>query len=628
MPQLDTYSQGTVALFANSTLVVGSGTAWRDADDIVRNVNAGDLFVYGTFVGLIKSVNSPTQLTLVQPYPGASASGLAYDIYRYQQLATPAAIAFMQRERARGGPTAPFVRLDIDTGNSRLSMRDDGNGNPAIFVGDTATNDGSQFEAVEFDESGNVRLLGTGGLSIPAGTTLQRLATEGRFRRNTTTGRVEVYLGSTWRAFMLDGDDIAANVAAPATVTAGTSMTVGGGTVGRARLVPGTTTTPGALEVLSADGTVRALFGNKDASTNRVVIAPANSWGIKADGDWLFANRPTFGGLALWDAGNLGITTPEAFNSSAGTGSDDRAAIQSAINTGRHVLLNPEKEYRTTSPLYVDGQVGQHIIGGILKPQGNFNALIYRGAYSCVLDIAMKCAGMTGGYAVQFIQNSERCTVKKLHALDNAFNLLYVEQCNAITVDWLYGINMRGTRGVRWYGDGSKRSDILTLNFAAIAGLPGNTSLVGIDWDGNCNSLYAQNIHTVNCLNGLLMRNSSGGPPPAIGRLHAFGADFCYANCVSIVAGSDAGYDPDVDFISPYLNGAGYLQAGLGHHGILVDGQAKSASVRVFGGKSIGNRGHAYACNPANSLYVQGSRVEANLEANGFQLHPSSLLLT
>lgn len=616
MPQIDTYSQGTVALFANSTLVVGSGTAWRDADDIVRQVNAGDQFVYGSFVGLIKSVDSPTQLTLVQPYPGASASGLAYDVYRYQQLATPAAIAFMQRERARGGPTAPFIRLDIDTGNSRLSIRDDGNGNASIFVGDTATDDGSQVEAIELDESGNVRLLSTGGLSLPAGTTLQRLATEGRMRRNTTTGRVEVYLGAAWHALAYaDGDTIASDITAPAIVSAG------GASVGRSVLRPGTSAHPGYLEMLSADGTRRAYLGWRDGINNRVVLQPENGWGVALNGDVSFQNRPSWAGVTPWDGSNLGITTPEAFVASAGTGSDDTAALQAAISSGRHVLLNPQKEYRTTSPLYQDGKVGQHIIGGIIRPFGNFNVIVARGAYSCEYDIALRCAAQTG-FAIEFRENSERCTVKKIHVLDNGHNLVYVEQCNAITLKWVYGINLRGDRGIRWYGDGSKRSDILTIEFAAVAAAAGNTSLIGIDWDGNCNSLFAQNIHTVNCLHGLVVANNSGGPPPQIGRLTAFATDFSYGNGIIIRAGDD------MDFMQPYINGAGFGQAGLGFHGMLVDGISASATVRVFGGKSIGNRGHGFACNPANSLFVHGAKVGANLEANGFQLHPSSLLLT
>lgn len=623
MPQLDTYSQGSVTLYANATLVVGSGTAWRDGEDIVRQVNAGDMFVFGAFVALIVSVDSPTQLTLAQAYPGATASGLPYDIFRYQQLATPAAIAFMQRERARGGPSAPFVRMDVDTGNVRMSLRDGGDGKGGLYVGVAGSVDGAQTRALAFDASGNGEFGGEGGLILPAGTTAQRIASEGRTRRNTTTNRAETFLGGAWRTLAhANGDTIASDIAAPSTVSAGSAVTAGGASVGRALLRPGDATRPGYVEFRSADDTRRAYLGWKDGGGNNIVLQPENGWGVRFNGAIAFENRPTFGGAIAWDAGNLGVTTPEAFVPSAGTGSDDTAALQAAISSGRHVLLNPTKDYITTSPLYQDGKVGQHIIGGVIKPFGAFNAIIARGAFSCVYDLAMRCAGMSGGYAIEFRQNSERCTVKKLHILDNGYNLAYVEQCNAITFDWLYGINLRGDRGVRWYGDNSKRSDILTINFAGIAAVAGNQSLVGIDWDGNCNSMYGHNIHTVNCLYGLLVRNASGGSPPQIGRFNAFATDFSFANGINITSGDD------LDFMQPYINGAGYLQSGLGHHGMLVDGLSSNGTVRVFGGKSIGNRGHGFACNPANSLFVHGSKVGANLESNGFQLHPSSLLLT
>lgn len=625
MPQLDTYSQGSVALNASSTLVTGTGTGWRDAAGVVQQVHLGDWFVLGTFASLILEVLSPTQLRLATVYSGPAVSGASYDIVRYTQLATPALIAFMQRERQRGGPQAPFVRLDVDTGNVRISLRDGGDGKAGIHVGAAATADADQPRALGFDLAGNAELGGVGGLVLPAGTTAQRAAGEGRMRRNTQTKRAEILLDGVWQTLAhRSGDvhegDIAGDVVAPNIIRTGGNP-AGGDTVGGVALRPGDATRPGQVEWRTKDGVRRSYLGSGDGSAPRLLWQMENGWGAQLNGPFAFGQRPSFAGQVPFDAGNLGFATPEMSNANAGTGGDDRLAIQMAISTGKHVWLDPSKEYRTSAPLYVDGTSGQHITGGILRPSGNFNAIVVRGAKGLILDVAMRCAGMSGGYAVEFRQNSERCNVRRLHLLDSGYNGVHVEECNAITLDWVYAINLRGNRGIRWYGTAAKRSDILNINFGAIAALSGNTSLVGLDWDGNCNSLYVNNLHTVSCYHGLLVQNSAGGPIPMIGRLSAFATDFSYNNGIMVAAGDD------LDFMQPYINGAGYQQSGTGFHGMLVNGPSVTATVRVFGGKSIGNQGHGFACNPAGSLFVHGSRSYSNTESNGFQLHPSSLLL-
>lgn len=642
MPQLDSYNQGTVALNANTTLVVGTETGWRDANGVVQQVNLGDWFVLGTFAALIMEVISPTQIRLATAYPGPAVSGAGYDIVRYTQLATPALVAFMQRERKRGGPDAPLVRLDVDTGNVRISLRDGGDGKAGIYVGGTATADGAQVRGLGFDGAGNAEFAGKGGLLLPAGSTAERLAEEGRFRRNTQTNRVEAFVDGAWREFVYrDGESIEGSfsgefsghhegdfegsldgdVAAPNVIRTG-GKEDGSEAFGGVALRRGDADRPGYAEWRTKDGVRRSYMGWRDGTDPRIVWQLENGWGAQLNGPFSFEQRPTFAGKAAIDMGNFGWVTPEMLISSAGTGGDDRLAIQMAVSTGKGVWLDPSREYRTSAPIYVDGTVGQHIAGGILRPIGNFNAIVARGAKGLVLDIAARCADMSGGYAVEFRENCERCSVRRLHILDAGYNALYIEQCNNITVDYIYAIHLRGDRGVRWFGSASKRSDVLNLNNAHIAAYPGHQGLVGFDWDGNCHSLTSYNLQTVNCFNGLLMRNSAGGGIPQIGRFYLFASDFSYDHGVNIAAGDD------VDFTAPYLNGAGYTRTGANiYHGMLAD-YGSSGTVRVQGGKCIGNKGHGFVAGPAGALFVHGTRCYANADTNGHNLHASSLLLT
>lgn len=315
----------------------------------------------------------------------------------------------------------------------------------------------------------------------------------------------------------------------------------------------------------------------------------------------------------------LPFTTPEMHGAVGNGSTNDRNALQAAIDTGKHVMLGA-KEYRIDSAIVITG-TGQRFEGGIIKPYGNFSAIQLNGAKGIHLDTHFRCDNQTGGYAVHVSNNSERCRIHRLHILDGGYNVLHVQQSNCIHVDYLYAINLRGTRGINWYGTDALRSDILNVMFASIAAAPGITTLVGIAWEGNCHSLFASDIHTVNCYHGLLVHNPGGGANyPQIGRLTAFATDFSYSNGIQIVTADD------IDFHMPYINGAGY-GGGPAAHGLLSDTLAGPGHIRVHGGKCIGNSGYGFASGQNGHLFVHGSKAYSNALGNSYQLHASSLIL-
>lgn len=75
MPTVTTYSAGTVTVTAGSRTVTASGSQW-----LFASVQGGDIFETAGLTATIESVQSDTSLTLRRNWPGASASGAAYEI--------------------------------------------------------------------------------------------------------------------------------------------------------------------------------------------------------------------------------------------------------------------------------------------------------------------------------------------------------------------------------------------------------------------------------------------------------------------------------------------------------------------------------------------------------------------
>lgn len=76
------YKVGTVAVSANSAVVTGVGTNWSAA-----GLREADIFAALGLTVSVASIDSDTQITLSEPWPGASGSGLGYEV-RYVSDAT------------------------------------------------------------------------------------------------------------------------------------------------------------------------------------------------------------------------------------------------------------------------------------------------------------------------------------------------------------------------------------------------------------------------------------------------------------------------------------------------------------------------------------------------------------
>ncbi len=272
----------------------------------------------------------------------------------------------------------------------------------------------------------------------------------------------------------------------------------------------------------------------------------------------------------------LGGVTPEQFGAVGDGTTDDQAALQAAINTGKNVYLPTGKTYRYTVAPSITTNFQRFGGPGVLKPDGNINGVLVSGGASGVeLDVTFSSSTHTGT-AVR-IDNATRVRIRKLLGVDVG-SVLHVQQCNVCTVDWLWATAR--TKGITWYGTTAIRSDVLRIGFALIRHGAGQ---YGLDWDGNCHSLEIAYLgmvcgSSVSAGNayGAIVRNTSGGTAPAIARINHIEIDYSGTHGFDITAGAD------IDLSLPYILGA----TGAG---IRVGSGINDFEVRVLGGKSRGN---------------------------------------
>ena len=265
------------------------------------------------------------------------------------------------------------------------------------------------------------------------------------------------------------------------------------------------------------------------------------------------------------------FVVPEDFGAVGNGSTDDTAALQAALASGKDVMLTAGKTYLHTSELTI-GTANQRVIGsGVIRTSGAINSFRIT-ASGVELGATFNSPGQTAGYAIYGV-GANRCKIHKANIIDG-FGALYVESTNTFVVDWMWG-QLRGP-GVKWFGSDAKRSDILTLNFVLLD--PGNSEY-GLDWDGNCHSLEVKYLGIVGGL-GAIIRNTSGGTTyPAIGRFGHIEIDYSTTHGVEIQSGLD------YDFVMPYVLGS----AG---DGFRIGAAINDYEVRITGGKSVGNTGY------------------------------------
>lgn len=295
-----------------------------------------------------------------------------------------------------------------------------------------------------------------------------------------------------------------------------------------------------------------------------------------------------------------GWVTPEQFGAVGDGVANDTAALQDAADTGKAVILTAGRTYLFNADVTLSANFQYFGGTAVLKPSGNCG-IVVSGAVGPRLELNFESAAHTG--TALSIIGSDRVQVFRFNGVD-VFNALYVEQSNVTTVDWLWSA-CRGS-GITWFGNALKRSDILRVKFALMSV---GSGAYGLDWDGNCHSLQSTYIGIVggpllSASNGrgVIIRNTSGGPAPAIGRFHDLQVDYAGTHGVEIQAGED------YDIALPYLQGC----AG---DGVRIGAAINDREVRIGGGKIKSNGG--YGINNLGGVVLYSGNSDLTLNSSG-----------
>lgn len=262
-------------------------------------------------------------------------------------------------------------------------------------------------------------------------------------------------------------------------------------------------------------------------------------------------------------------------SSSGGVGdgvTDDTAEIQAILDTGVDVYLSPGKTYLVTG--LTMSTSNQKLYGpGYLKVSGTGDGVtLGGGATGIILDLNVNSPTQTAGWTVK-ISNAHRTEIRRLNIVDG-FSGVYVEEANTTKIGFMWA-SLRGA-GIKWYGNDTKRSDILFLDNVIIDAADDQ---YGLDWDGNCHSLEVKYCGLVGSL-GFIIRNTDGSTTyPAIGRIGHIEIDYSTGVGIEINAGLD------YDFVMPYVLGST-------GDGIKIAATINDYEVRITGGKSVGNGGY------------------------------------
>jgi len=348
------------------------------------------------------------------------------------------------------------------------------------------------------------------------------------------------------------------------------------------------------------------------------------------------------------------VVTPEQFGAIGNGSTNDRVALQAALDSGFDVFLTLGKTYFYTGASLKMTTHNQSIGGGgALSPSGGIHGLVV-GAES---EVAVTAAGanlvvgksynihdlgntsqaewntiagtsgqtyIVGSYFIAAVTGTGTGTGKAwLATFGNEVSInvnafyqtagyyaLYIGNGNRVKVSKLYcpiaGAGLYVTKantvsvewmwatlrgpGITWYGNASQRSDILNIVFAVM--VPGAT-YYGLNWDGNCHTLSAKYLGIVGDSSGgkgMIIQNTSGSTIPAVGRFGHIEIDYPQSHAVEIVTAYD------IDFEMPYLLGAGKLSGSASVipdlDGIRIGAAVTSYEVRISGGKSVGNSGY------------------------------------
>jgi hypothetical protein len=216
-----------------------------------------------------------------------------------------------------------------------------------------------------------------------------------------------------------------------------------------------------------------------------------------------------------------GQVSVEQFNAAGNGVTDDSAAIQAAVNTGKSVYFPPNKTYRVNTQITVTGQ-GVRLIGTgpsgsnsaasvFFCATGSSPAFVFSGYASGMSGFRIVSSGMTA--PVIQVSSANQVNLRDL-LLSTVWAGVDVVASNTTRLSDVVVTGWSGDYGIQFRGTGSGagvKSDILDMHRVTIANSVGvNTTKPSLLWDSYADTVNMSNCRFLKSGIGIYMTSTAG----------------------------------------------------------------------------------------------------------------------
>ena len=300
---------------------------------------------------------------------------------------------------------------------------------------------------------------------------------------------------------------------------------------------------------------------------------------------------------------------------------DDTVAIQNAIDElGEGILYFPAGTYKVTAGLTVNASMvlmGDSPNSSLLKPYGNIDVVTFGGNSqgAGIQNLGFTASNASGGACI-VVNTANRLGFTNL-LMQSPWEVFRIIKCNVCSIRQVWANSIRGSYGIKWYGDNSNRSDVLDIDNVQFSGSQSPataTSPIGLLIDGNVATCDLRHFAMVNGRHGILIENLANVTPPAFITGYDIQIDYPYSDGIKAYASYNV--IRSLMFTDLYINGS------LAGAGVYLDSTVEHASIQ--GAKISGNYTYGIYAN-SRYTHIANCNISTNSLA-GSALYPGVLI--
>lgn len=301
---------------------------------------------------------------------------------------------------------------------------------------------------------------------------------------------------------------------------------------------------------------------------------------------------------------------------------DDTAAFQAALNSGRSVIV-PPLGYVLSGTLDLTTS-RQRLSGPGARLQLVGSGSVFRVSGNRVRGVTIEGFEVDGsqrgsGWLLE-VSGGDQVTLRDI-AGAGLWQGVYAESADDLGIENVRLDGVRGPVGLHWYGDATKRSRRLNIRRVFLDMSAGRGT--GLIWDGNCRILNISGLSMFRPGTGVIQRMTTGGVVPFYAFVDGLEIDTPQGNGWHVQAGGHVHFSPGI-FISGSETGSGVqINSGVTGNSVVFSGGRVGENARY----GIENAVSIAGGNPLFVSNVLGDISGTNImKAGRFQVDPNGYL--